>query len=310
MSRYRNGRTARLGVTASLLAVFAILLAACAPAVSNQPATESPLTTQTVETPVPQPATPRATEALPGTGGTEAVTPSAMATEQVPSITVEDQAISADKVITIQQVVSPNLGWVVVQADNNGQPGDVLGYWAVRSGVNQNVPVTIDTSMATQTLYVTLYNDLGRKGTFEVPGADTPVEVNGNPVMQSFQVTGGLPTPEATQSAEASVTVEDQAVSNGAVTIAQVISPGPGWIVIHADNNGQPGAVVGYTAVQQGQNDNVTVEIDQTQATPTLYAMLHQDAGTTGTYEFPGPDTPVEVNGNVVMQSFQVTGLQ
>jgi hypothetical protein len=68
--------------------------------------------------------------------------------------------------------------------------------------------------------------------------------------------------------------------------------------------------VVGYTAVQQGQNDNVTVEIDQTQATPTLYAMLHQDAGTTGTYEFPGPDTPVEVNGNVVMQSFQVTGLQ
>jgi LPXTG-motif cell wall-anchored protein len=35
--------------------------------------------------------------------------------------------------------------------------------------------------------------------------------------------------------------------------------------------------------------------------------MLHIDAGTIGTYEFPGADTPVIVGGNVVMKQITVT---
>jgi hypothetical protein len=104
------------------------------------------------------------------------------------------------------------------------------------------------------------------------------------------------------------VTVSDQAIENGALTVDQVVSDGPGWIVIHADDNGSPGTVIGHAAVKDGENDNVQVEIDVQQATETLYAMLHSDTGTVGTYEFPGGDPPVQVDGQVVVTPFTVTG--
>ncbi len=105
------------------------------------------------------------------------------------------------------------------------------------------------------------------------------------------------------------VTVTDQAIQNGTVTIDRVTAAEPGWIVIHADAAGKPGADIGHTAVKTGDNNNVVVNIDVNKATPTLYAMLHADKGITGTYEFPGPDVPVQVNGQVVSVPFRVTGL-
>jgi LPXTG-motif cell wall-anchored protein len=35
--------------------------------------------------------------------------------------------------------------------------------------------------------------------------------------------------------------------------------------------------------------------------------MLHIDAGAIGTYEFPGPDAPVIVDGNIIMKQIAVT---
>jgi hypothetical protein len=103
-----------------------------------------------------------------------------------------------------------------------------------------------------------------------------------------------------------SVVVNDQEIQNGTVTVASVVSDGPGWIVIHADDNGAPGAVIGHAAVTDGENTDVVVEIDEAAATETLYAMLHTDAGQVGTYEFPGDDVPVQVDGQVVTPAFSV----
>jgi hypothetical protein len=105
------------------------------------------------------------------------------------------------------------------------------------------------------------------------------------------------------------VEVSDQAIGDGTVTVARVVSDGPGWITIHADNNGAAGAVLGYTAVVDGENTDVTVEIDMEAATQTMYAMLHTDLGAAGTYEFPGADVPVQVNDQVLSVAFTVTGL-
>ena len=105
------------------------------------------------------------------------------------------------------------------------------------------------------------------------------------------------------------VEVSDQAIEDGTVTVDRVVSDGPGWIVIHADNNGAPGAVLGHSAVADGENSDVMVEIDTENATETLYAMLHADLGTEGTYEFPGADEPVQVDGQVLTPAFTVTGL-
>jgi hypothetical protein len=103
-----------------------------------------------------------------------------------------------------------------------------------------------------------------------------------------------------------SVTVRDQAVAGGSVTVERVVAAQNGWIVIHIDNNGAPGAVIGQAAVRAGENTNVSVPITVAQATPRLYAMLHIDAGTAGTYEFPGADVPVSP---MIAPAFSVSGL-
>lgn len=105
-----------------------------------------------------------------------------------------------------------------------------------------------------------------------------------------------------------SVTVSDQSADGGNLVIAEVISDGPGWIVIHADGGGSPGPVLGYSAVSDGANKDVSVMIDDSEATPVLFAMLHVDAGALGTYEFPGADGPVKVDGQMVSPAFNVTG--
>jgi plastocyanin len=116
-------------------------------------------------------------------------------------------------------------------------------------------------------------------------------------------------TPAAAKAAAMpSVSVADQPIENDTVTVAKVVSNGPGWIVIHADKNGAPGPVLGYAPVKDGDNTDVAVKLAAEGRTETLYAMLHTDAGKVGTYEFPGADGPVAMDGKVITPAFKVTG--
>ncbi len=106
----------------------------------------------------------------------------------------------------------------------------------------------------------------------------------------------------------ASVTVSAQDVVDNVVTVASVVSKGPGWMTIHADLNDAPAAVIGYTPVVNGENLNVKVTIDPTKATAKMYAMLHIDSGILGTYEFPGADVPAKDDaGLMISPSFLMT---
>ena len=71
-----------------------------------------------------------------------------------------------------------------------------------------------------------------------------------------------LAFPAFAQEITPSVTVSDQPLLNGAVTVEKVVSVGPGWIVIHAHADGKPGPILGYSPVADGENSNVMVEID------------------------------------------------
>ena len=109
---------------------------------------------------------------------------------------------------------------------------------------------------------------------------------------------------------EPAILVTDQEIVNQMVRIEQVISAGPGWIVIHADENSTPGPVIGYTQVMDGINEDVMVTIDAGNATETLYAMLHIDTGVIGVYEFPGDDVPARVDGEMVVLPFNIITFQ
>ncbi len=106
------------------------------------------------------------------------------------------------------------------------------------------------------------------------------------------------------------VEVSDQVSLDGTVTVDHVVSPGPGFIVIHAEGEeGGPGPVIGQRHLHPGVNHNVIVDISGSGATPTLYAMLHVDDNEMGVYEFgevDGADGPVVVDGAPVTPPFAI----
>lgn len=128
-----------------------------------------------------------------------AVTGLAIPSSTPPAVQVSNQPIIAGTII-FSRVVSPQDGWIVVQADASGSPGAGLGHTFVYQGLNINVVVAISTKNLTPTLHAVLYADAGASHTFEVPGADTPAMVNGQPVQVTFQTTGQTPAPAAAAS--------------------------------------------------------------------------------------------------------------
>lgn len=205
-----------------------------------------------------------------------------------PSVTVSDQIVT-DGTVVIESVVSDGFGWLVIHADNgDGGPGPVIGFSALNNGMNSNVTVELDTVNATPTLFAMLHTDTGEVGSYEfgsVEGADGPVANDDGVITPAF-------TAEL-------VEMNDQFVADGAVSAAVVSTAQDGWLVIHADNDGSPGPVLGQTLVTAGTTLDVTVELDG-DATSQLWPMLHVDTGEAGVYEFgavEGADGPVNIGG-------------
>ena len=77
---------------------------------------------------------------------------------------------------------------------------------------------------------------------------------------------------------------------SGQTIVDRVGSATPGWICIHADREGQPGPVLGCSAVVAGESQAVAVSVDPAQLTPLLHTILYVDGGEVGTLEIPDPD--------------------
>jgi len=81
----------------------------------------------------------------------------------------------------------------------------------------------------------------------------------------------------------------------GTVVAASLISlAAPGYLVIHEDNNGAPGTILGASAfLQAGESSNVNVTLSRAmQDSERLHAMLHFEKGGNTTFSA-GEDTPV-----------------
>lgn len=115
------------------------------------------------------------------------------------------------------------------------------------------------------------------------------------------------PVVDEPEVSESSVVVEDQDVSAGSVIIEDVHAAQAGWLVIHINQDGAPGPIIGFASVNEGENHDVEVEIDLEQATEDLFAMLHIDAGVRGEYEFPGDDVPAKNGDAIVNVPFKVS---
>jgi hypothetical protein len=219
-----------------------------------------------------------------GTGTTSAAptttltaTTAAVSNPPVPSpITVSDQ-ISLDGTVKVASVTADAAGFLGVFATNSaGADAHLIGFTPVQAGTTQNVIIPIDGGMATPFLTVELHKDDGQNGVFEfgkVQGADAPVMLSdGRPASATFKMAG--------------IFAFDQQPVNNTVTIASVVSEIGGWLVIHAAQNNQPGPVLGETLLKPGTNAAVQVTLNTSGQTPVVWAELHADDTTIGTFDF------------------------
>ncbi|MBI5959461.1 MAG: cupredoxin domain-containing protein [Chloroflexi bacterium] len=183
--------------------------------------------------------------------------------------------VSVNGMVNFESVTLDQPGWLVIHADDGaGAPGNTLGTLYMESGTYPDVWVPIDMTLATPLVFAMIHKDDNEIGTFEFgakDGADAPVEVNGEPVMASFNI--------------AAIQVYDQLITSGQFAISSVTSPQNGWLAIHADESGTPGEVLGYTAVNDGTTADLSVTLSDA-VTPIVWPVLHADTGIAGEFEF------------------------
>ena len=118
---------------------------------------------------------------------------------------------------------------------------------------------------------------------------------------------GATPTTAAAGSATtaaaggSATTAAAGAEVTGSLDAADQTSDGTELTVKSVTINGAAGFIA---AVTFGDGD---VKLDSKVATGAFWPMLHLDAGTKGTYEFPGPDGPVKSGADIVMKKITLT---
>jgi hypothetical protein len=92
------------------------------------------------------------------------------------------------------------------------------------------------------------------------------------------------------------------------VVVQQATLPEGGYLVVHASDDGTPGAVLGHSAyLSAGDHSNVEVALDEPiSSTQTLIAMAHTDDGDQEC-EFPDADGPYTADGEPVTDDASVT---
>ncbi|MBK9050325.1 MAG: hypothetical protein IPL78_05185 [Chloroflexi bacterium] len=205
----------------------------------------------------------------------------------LPSLTVGDQAVNEAGQLRLDAAAVPGPAWVVIHNDNDGELGDIVGFYPLSPATTYPLTMTIRWHEALPQLQAVLYQDAGERGRFE-PGTDSPLLVQGQSINIPFRVTL-LPD----------VTVLDQPVINNQIVIERVISNGPGWLVVYADDGGRPGLIIGFTPLEDGLNLAVPVALNRNALTDTLYIWLHEDTDDIGLFEFPVADEVVRVDERI-----------
>ncbi|MFV1949840.1 MAG: hypothetical protein ACC633_07910, partial [Anaerolineales bacterium] len=188
-------------------------------------------------------------------------------------------------------------GWIVIQSDDDGEPGHVLGFSQIDNSESENLTVGIDPKMATSVLYAVLYYDRGITGVFEFPGPDAPVKFNGRVASKSFTADNKATLP--------SLTVSDQVVSeDGIITIDAVRALADGYLALHNDQDGDPGALLAFVPVNTGLTRDLAVKVNWRSATPIIHAVLYEDMDQIGYFDPVDEDPLVHVLDQPISSSF------
>lgn len=95
------------------------------------------------------------------------------------------------------------------------------------------------------------------------------------------------------RSGAASIHVPDQTGPWGTVTIDQVVTPAPSWVIVQAKRPDGAGPILGSARVPAGTSSNLAIALDPKQgAVNSLVVFLLADRGQQGVLEFSGTGAP------------------
>jgi len=246
------------------------------------------------------------------------------------TVSAQDPRVGQNNgLVFVQSVTAAQDGWLLIRKDNNGAPGNVIGFAPIHQGVNTDVSVDVQTTnskgddIITSALWATLVADSNALTPFATPSSD--VQNEGSSIAVAFstypaatpasaQVAGQLPTTGGVSSSSSATSANKVAVraqnprNNGVVFVDSVTAAQAGWLLIHKDNNGAPGNVIGFAPVHQGVNTNVGVAIQTTNfkgddiITSSLWATLVADPNALNS--FTSPDATVQGEGSLATAAF------
>lgn len=172
-----------------------------------------------------------------------------------------DAQISPDGTVLVETALVTTDGWVVVHADDGGEPGEALGHAPVdddglRTDVGvQIAPAVWDGWAEPRRPWVVLHKDDG-DGRFE-PDRDGPLTSFGSVAGEQFALARG---------ARAVVTGRGfgaQTPTEPAVRLRRVTLPRSGHLVVHDATGDGLGRVVGSRALDGGTHRSVDVALDR-----------------------------------------------
>lgn len=203
--------------------------------------------------------------------------------------------VSAGSVV-VEEAALSEPGYLVIRADDDGEPGQVLGVRALDRGRHTGVAVALESSLrgsGPRPVWAVIHADDG-DGRFD-PESD--------PLRYRFGAPAGDRAP--VRPGERPVHVLTRGAGSApvdAIRITTAALAADGHLVVHAAENGTLGPVRGTRSVPAGRHTNVTVPVEN--ASGRRFAVvLHRDDGD-GRFD-PEADPAVRVGTDPVASRYE-----
>jgi hypothetical protein len=200
-------------------------------------------------------------------------------------IRVADALVGTDGQLLIPAVGAPSDGFIVVLTA--GKNSQVIGSAPVKQGVNNDVAIGVKTA-----------TPVGNKGAFLKFFAQMPSSIaeppDFDPDTVKVLLSDGLTTWD--QSA-------DVIKATGGIIVSRVVTSKPGWLEVISSADQLPTIAVAPIAAGISRNVFIPVKPEDISVGLTILIQIHIDAGTIGTFEFPGPDAKVKDSADQFVRS-------
>lgn len=250
--------------------------------------------------------------------GTTTTTTAGAGADETPAtgpadIVVSDQRAEGTALV-VESVTLPAAGWVVLQADDGGGPGEIVGVSDLLNG-----GTTLGVSIAfflpledDSTVHATLHVDMDRDGrfTYEPPDdfVDVPATRSDGSAASATAFVELLPA-----LAPGAVAVDEQRTDGRTLLVGGVTLPAPGFVAVQRNEGGEPGTVLGVTGrLAAGDAADLLVELDTPLTTTGLvfvvaYVDRNEDGELSGLGEADGDAIAVSAGGDPAVTAAVVT---